>query len=132
MQQRRGLLFLCLLPLAFLSYDIGRHILVNQSVPVFFVEKTPDIQILLDGHSEGATVLQISDGLTPMAVIKMTNLPLSRVEQAESVESSPFKNGERIILQVVNGEVIDYSRGWMSATQRILLGIPLHPDKMTE
>lgn len=132
MLSRRGLLLLVLLPLVFLGYDIGRHVLVNQNVPAFFVEDLSAVQIALDGARDGSTVLQISDGFSLERVIKMTNLGVDSCLQQKLAESEPLQSGERFVLQVVNGEVTDYTRSWMSSAQRIVLGISLHPDRMTE
>jgi competence protein ComEA len=132
MLPQRGLLLLIFLPLVFLSYDIGRHVLVNQDVPIFFSEERPVVQIALDGALEGSAVFQISDGFSLERVIKMADLGVDSFLHHSLAEIEPLQPGERIVLQVVNGEVADYTRGWMSSAQRIILGISLHPDRMTE
>lgn len=131
MQGRQGLFLLVLCLLVFLGYDMGRHVLVNQDVPTFFVEERPEVQISLGGDWEGAGVLQISDGLTLADVINLTDLSVSPLSPGKMLKSECLKTGERFVLQVVNGEVVGYSQGWMSAAQRVALGIPLHPDRMT-
>jgi competence protein ComEA len=131
MQGRQGVFLLVLLLLIFLSCDIGRHVLVNQDVPAFFVEERSEVQISLEGHWEGAGVLQISDGLTLIDVINLTDLSISPIAEEKMFKSECLRNGERFVLQVVKGEMVDFFRGWMPAAQRVALGIPLHPDRMT-
>jgi competence protein ComEA len=132
MQHRHGLSLLVLLCLALLGVDIGRHVLVDQNVPTFFMENRPAVQIALEGDWEGAGVYQISDGFALRDVIKMTGLEIARSVQAELPEAEPVLTGERYVLQIVDGEITGCSQAWMTAQQRIALGIPLHPDRMTQ
>ncbi|HKJ04765.1 MAG TPA: hypothetical protein VJ974_04140 [Geopsychrobacteraceae bacterium] len=129
---RHGLSMLVLLFLVFLSYDIGRHTLVTQGVPTFFVEKTPEIQIDLNLGNERMGVLQITDALSMSDVRKMTNIKDGSLLWSFLSECKPLRSGEAYKLQVVSGEVRGCSRGWMSSAQRVSLGIPLHPDRMSE
>lgn len=132
MQPRHGLLLLVLLLLAFFAYDIGRHALVTQSVPTFFVESRPDIQIALEGDWDRRGIYQFSDGSMLLDVINLTGLERSPELQMLLDNDIPVVDGERYILQVVKGGVVGLSRDWMPAAQRVALGISLHPDRMTE
>ena len=43
-----------------------------------------------------------------------------------------LETGRRIDLDRQGSEKLSISLSWMSASQRVTLGIPLHPDKMTQ
>ncbi|MDT8419254.1 MAG: helix-hairpin-helix domain-containing protein [Desulfuromonadales bacterium] len=128
---RPGIALLLLSLFAFLGYDIGRHVLSTQDVPAFFVENSPDVQVLLEGGWPQPGVYQFSDDLRPLDVIKMTGFSVA-VARSDKLRQEPLlTNGEKLGIQVVDGTIVDYYRDWMSAAQRIALGIPLHPDRMT-
>lgn len=131
MKCRHGLSLLVFSALVFLGFDMGRHILVDQSVPTFFVEHRPEVQVALEGNWEGAGVYQISDGFRLSDVIKLTNLEVAPTLVEVLTQLKPVRSGESFILQVVGGSLTGFSQHWMSAQQRITLGIPLHPDRMT-
>lgn len=128
---RPGVALLALVLLAFLGCDIGRHVLSEQGVPVFFVEHSSDVHVALEGDWPQPGVYQISDDLRPLAVINMTDLSVAPLLRDSRLQEALLENGERLVFRVVDGVVVDYSRGWMSAAQRVVLGIPLHPDRMT-
>jgi competence protein ComEA len=131
MASRPGVALLVLLLLAFLGYDIGRHVLSKQDVPAFFVEHSPAVKVVLEGNWPQAGVYQISDDSSTLGVINMTGLSVAASLYDKLQQQPLLESGERLVLRVVDGTVVDYSRGWMSAAQRVVLNIPLHPDRMT-
>jgi len=128
---QHGRLLLVLLPLIFLSYDIGRHAFVVQGVPTFFVEDRPEVQIILEEDAESSGVLQISDAFLSRGVIKLTTLRGEVFSLPGFDRCLPLQSGKVYTLQEVGPGVEVCSQRWMSAAQRIALGIPLHPDRMS-
>ena len=110
---------------------LSRGVLLPQDSPAFSLESPAGVQILLGSGFPSPGVHQFSDGMTLGDVIKLTAgagvLPEKLTPAVEN-------------LEVVDGMAlrIDDSRGserieqdWMPARQRLALGIPLHPDRMS-
>lgn len=74
---------------------------------------------------------QFSDGSKFSDVIKLTaEVPEVRALQ-ESWHKQPFRSGEIVKVMNLEGKYFSIERSWLSARHRILLDIPLHPDRMT-
>lgn len=130
MVNRPGLALLILAPLILLSLDIGRHVLPRQDVPSFFAEEPPALQIQVEGGGLLPGIYQFSDVVTVQTVINMTDLGPADVLLNNGQNEPPLESGEKLVFQVVEGKVQSFERGWMTAAQRVALGIPLHPDRM--
>lgn len=87
--------------------------------------------IAVAGVGVNAGLYQFADGDLLSGVISLTDdaqahappdnlLVISRENNGESIKIKALENGKKSVV-----------RSWMSASDRILLGIPLHPDRMT-
>jgi competence protein ComEA len=74
---------------------------------------------------------QFSDGSKLIDVIKLTNARPREKEFPESLQDQPVHTGEIIKVTKIEGNFFQFERSWLSARHRILLQIPLHPDRMT-
>lgn len=132
MQPPRGTFLLVALLSLGLAVVYGRELSHDrEEPPAFFVEKREGIAVLLGKGFPAPGVHQFSDGTSPWDVIKMTGLDVSTSCPESSLSVRPLLNGEA--LDVVEKSKQDYEikRYYMPATQRMVLGIPLHPDRMS-
>lgn len=61
----------------------------------------------------------------------MTGLPGKVHIGPEDLPDLPLRQGEALILSAAPGQGLNLTRIWMTAGQRVALGLPLHPDCMT-
>lgn len=73
---------------------------------------------------------QIHDGGKLGDVIKLTNEFSAEGKNLEELHADPIFSGEIIKVMKIEGESLHLERSWLSARHRILLQIPLHPDRM--
>jgi competence protein ComEA len=95
------------------------------------VEKRRGIAVLLGEGFPVPGVHQFSDGATVQGVIKMTGLVVGSVLLGNPSLTRALTDGEALNVVVIDGEVIEITALWMPAAQRMALGIPLHPDRMS-
>ncbi len=104
-----------------------------EALPVFLPLEQGIVQVELisDGLEPG--VYQFNDGLTPRDVIRLTD-PVSAENLAiDSDWSKPLRGGESFRFLIKKGQKItSLQRRWMSASHRMALAIPLHPDRMSK
>lgn len=132
MRPPRGTLLLVALLLTVLAVSCGRELFLDREAPpAFFVEKRQGIAVLLGEGFSGPGVHQFSDGITPLGVIKMTGLGVSPELFANPLLARPLADGEALDVVVTEAQAAELIRFWMPAAQRIALGIPLHPDRMS-
>ena len=135
MAGRRGAALLILLLLVLLGYSWSRRIAPSGAgTPAFFIP--PRGQGIIVACADGFPrrgIHHFSDGDTPSAVISVT------IGSAESLDkplrgdlSTPLQSGEVLALRTSeDGASLELKRSYLPAKQRILLGIPLHPRRMT-
>lgn len=131
MKGRPGLLLLLALLLLPAGVRYGRDLLVfEEQVPAFSVAKADKIWVELgDGFPEPG-VHQFIDGTTLESVIEMA-LPKKIISGSLSgLPSIPLRSGEFISVVVEDPEIIEVKRGWMKASRRMVLGIPLQLKTM--
>jgi competence protein ComEA len=74
---------------------------------------------------------QFNDASKLIDVIKLTaGIPDARLLQ-EKLRNQPVLSGEILKVIRIEGKYFQIERSWLSARHRILLQIPLHPDRMT-
>ena len=83
------------------------------------------------GFSVSETVRQFNDDCLLVHVIKLTEYSVAAGVNSIIEEQTPVESGQRIDLIVQETEIQSISFSWMSASQRVVLGIRLHPDRMT-
>lgn len=75
---------------------------------------------------------QFSDGTTVLGVIELTRVPRGLPAAVEvGLDDSALVDGMTLEIIGKSGLEAEVERGWMSARQRLALGIPLHPDRMS-
>lgn len=92
----------------------------------------PQLATVAVADSDGSYRLyQFHDGGKLRDVIKLTE-GFSAVETVlEKFPAEPIHSGEVLKVSKIEGESFHFERSWFSARHRILLQIPLHPDRMT-
>jgi len=127
----RGSFLLVALMVLGLLVVYGREFFLDrEGPPAFFEEKRPGVAVSLGKGFPGTGVQQFSDGTTPLDVIKMTGLAVSPDFPVNNHLEQPLFDGETLDIVVTNKQIAEIKRLWMPAAQRIVLGIPLHPDRM--
>lgn len=117
-----------LLFLVVLCWSYGRWSLPPREAPPALLRSggTAVTVVLANGAESG--VYQFYDAANRGSVICLTDRTLS-LQTLHLLDSQrPLADGERFELSPEKRAVV---RGWMSASDRMLLGIPLHPDRMT-
>ncbi|PLX88104.1 MAG: hypothetical protein C0618_05255 [Desulfuromonas sp.] len=131
MRGEHGMLLCVVLLLCSLLYDIGRHVLVNQDVPPFLLEDHPAMQIAVDDVQGASKIYQFKRMPSVRGVMNLTDCagPMNVIPM-ETIQD-PVKSGERFSCAPDDAGNQTFYRDWMPAPQRIALGIPLHPDRMS-
>lgn len=132
MHSPRGTALLLVLLLAYFAVDCGRGFFLNrEEPPAFFVAPPPGLAVLLGEGFPRPGIHQFPDGFTPLDVIKMTKLIPATAQAENPALRCPLQAGEALDIALVGTQVIEINRYWMPAPQRLTLGIPLHPDRMS-
>ena len=98
-----------------------------------FLRETPGVWVQLGhGFSEAGIVRQFNDECRLVDVIRLTEHAVASEVSNQVQGSMLVTSGQRIDLIVQETEIQSISFLWMSAAQRVVLGIPLHPDRMTQ
>lgn len=74
---------------------------------------------------------QFHDGSKLVDVIKLTEGIAPEKLLLKNLHNPSVLSGERIKVIKLEGEFFQIERSWLSARHRMLLQIPLHPDRMT-
>ena len=116
-----ALLFSCL------SYCKGRATTGNGEGAAFF-RAGNGITVRLAGDFPRPGVYRFADGVSVATAIKMT-LPGLQLGQASGTQpAAPLATGDIVTLTLSSGKSAVISTQSMGAKERMLLGIPLHPD----
>ena len=99
--------------------------------PVFLHEPSGVWVLLGEGFSDVGAVRQFDDGCRLESVIELTNYGFAAGVQKIISDNPRIESGRRIDLVLQETEIESISFSWMTAGQRVSLGIPLHPDRMT-
>jgi len=128
----RGTHLLVTLLLLWLALLCGREFfLQGEGPPAFFLEKRLGVAVLLGEGFPRPGVHQFYDAVTPMGVMEMTGLVLGAEFEPDPGLARPLCDGEALDVVFLEGQVAEIKRFWMPAPQRLALGIPLHPDRMS-
>jgi competence protein ComEA len=120
-----------LVVLVFLGMLFSREVFLIGSPPAFLPSEQEFVHVELSGPGLESGVYQFYDGLTPQGVINLTDLSLADNSANISAWIRPLKNGESLKLIKKDQKIASLRRGWMPASHRIVMGIPLHPDQMS-
>ncbi|PLX83624.1 MAG: hypothetical protein C0617_10835 [Desulfuromonas sp.] len=131
MTSPRGTTLLVFILLSLFAWIGGRGTFQSEGPPAFFVEPQGEVWVKFREGFPSQGIHQISDGSSIRSVIKVTGLPLAFDIVGDPCLDFPLQAGATLDIRVVEGEIVAVKRGWMSATERIALNIPLHPERMT-
>ena len=132
MKRTGGQLLLISLLLLILIVNINR-VGSQQETDTVFLSKNPDlVQVQLGNGFPEQSIHQYIDGSSWQYVIKMTGRQISAsLKEPERLQMT-VQSGEKVDLVLRGGKVAGFNLSWMPAAKRVALGIPLHPDRMTE
>lgn len=116
---------------AFLAVLLGRGPSVTEELPFILPPAAKDLHVQLSGPGFSSEVYQLNDGLSVLDVINLTALACGDLSSPVGAYSEPVINGAHYIVTKKEQKIEIVQHGWMSASQRIVLGIPLHPDRMS-
>ena len=131
MKHRSGQLLLIVLLLSLFAVHLGR-VLFQEKDPAFFIEKPPGLLVELGAGFPEPAIHQFIDGKTWMSVIELTGWEVSPSVATLDTLQVQICTGQKVDLELKNDTITGLSVSWMSAARRIALGIPLHPDRMSE
>lgn len=99
--------------------------------PVAFVRySAAGITVRLKGAVPAPGVYRFSDGVTVGTVINVTAPPVWSKVIDKRWSNTRLSNGDILEVVVKDRQHVDITVGKMKAKERMLLGIPLHPDAM--
>jgi competence protein ComEA len=122
------LVFLLVVYLVVLS---GREVFFTKTFPAVSVEKNRKISVLVEGILELEGLYQFNDDIDPATAIELTIFSAASWRQPQTLSRDRIIDGSRLVVLIEDHEIIDIKYGWMPASQRLALGIKLHPDRMT-
>lgn len=110
---------------------LSREVFRSGNLPVFSPQEEKLIHIGLSGASLLPGVYQFNDGFTLRDVMKLT-VGWEETRMAPSpILSRPLNDGESLRIVKKDRQIKLLHRGWLPAGQRMALGVPLHPDRMS-
>ena len=125
-----GLILLLLLTMAIFHYS--RWALPERAELPAVMRLQPQLATVAVADSRGNYGLyQFHDGSKLRDVIILTEGVLEELQLPECGYDQPVLSGEIIKVIKVEGKCFLVERSWFSARHRILMNIPLHPDRMT-
>lgn len=125
-----GLVLLLFLTIAIVHYS--RWALPEREELPAVMRLQPQLITVSVGDSKGRYgIYQFHDGSRLIDVIKLTEGVPPEIIWLETLPDQPVLSGERIKVAKIEGKYFLVERSWLSARHRILLQIPLHPDRMT-
>lgn len=124
--------FAVLALLILLGALLSREASTTEALPAFLPLDQGVVYVELIGDGLVSGVHQFNDGLTPRDVIKLTDPLLADNLAIDSDWLQPMRSGESFSFLIKKGQKITLlQRSWMSASHRMALAIPLHPDRMS-
>jgi competence protein ComEA len=116
--------------LAFLCVLLNREASIKEGLPVFLPMEQSFVSVELMGEGLASGVYQINDGLTLSSVMELTGVSQVESLSDDSVWLQPLQGGESFRIVKKDQEIEVIQRGWMPASHRVAMAIPLHPDRM--
>jgi competence protein ComEA len=88
------------------------------------------VTVRLQGGVPSPGIYRFSDGVGIDAVIKMTGAHYHAGDAVEDIRHAPLMNGDILEFQSAERQQPEIKTAKMKAGEKMLLGIPLHPDTM--
>jgi competence protein ComEA len=123
--------FAVLALLIFLAVLLSREASTMEDLPAFLPLERGVVHVELLGDDLLPGVYQFYDGLALRDVIKLTGALSVENLTIDSSWLQLLSGGESFELVRKGQKIKLLQRGWMSASHRMALGIPLHPDRMS-
>jgi len=118
---------------AALAFLLIRGALPAGGSPYFSAETDAGIRVVLGEGFPEPGLHQYSDGITIGGVIELTGLAVRTPELLlDPLVDQQLDDGAIVDLVEKQGEYPHISSGWLPASQRLALGIVLHPDRMSQ
>lgn len=117
--------------LFFLGVLLNREASKSEGLPIFLPYEQIFIYVDHDGGDLKPGVYQFNDGMAVSDVIKLTGLPAIENLTVDPAMSKLLRNGESLRLIRKDRKTSLLDQGWMKASHRLALAIPLHPDRMS-
>ena len=118
--------------LVLLSLLLSREASVTEELPAFLPYEQSFVSVELAGGGLLKGVYQFSDGLTPYDVIELTEPSLIDDLTKDLAWFDPLRRGESVRILKKDRQISILRRSWMTASHRIAMAIPLHPDRMSQ
>ncbi len=131
MKPHAGTALLLLLLCSLLLYPYGRAALQQEGLPAFSIRDESAIQVGLGEGFPLPGIHQFSDGTPLSGVIEMTGRSMADYQGPAFVSVQSLQAGAQIDLLPMAGGRFAIQTSWLPAGQRVALGIPLHPDRMS-
>ncbi|SDL34890.1 competence protein ComEA [Geoalkalibacter ferrihydriticus] len=132
MNQSLGLVSLIFLVFLLLILTVGRQVFPRERLPAVPVFQPDEILIELGLGVERPGIYQFSDAQILKSVISLTNLDCVRDFPHDWPSGASPESGQRLDLFCNKSNLLDISLAWMPASKRMALGIPLHPERMSQ
>ncbi|PNU21558.1 hypothetical protein C2E25_01465 [Geothermobacter hydrogeniphilus] len=129
--KRDGGRLLGLLLLVLIATSFYRGPLLHWGTPSFVFDHNKLLISLGKGFCSPG-IHQFSDASDVLSVISMTVSSENRARLVRELRRWPIRSGECLEFTGNQAQNQVLVRHWMPAAQRVVLGIPLHPDRMTE
>jgi competence protein ComEA len=129
---RPGMTLLMVLLLAWFALQSRRSSVEQQGPPAFFLEKEAGIWVAIGSGAGPPIARQMVDGILPLAAIPLTQVGFTIHDASAHEMELPLRDGEVLELLATGPQVFKIHRYWMPARWRMSLGIPLHPDRMSQ
>jgi competence protein ComEA len=123
--------FAVLALLIFLAVLLSREASTMEDLPAFLPPERGIVHVELIGDDLLPGVYQFYDGLALRDVIKLTDALSAENLTIDSGWLKLLSGGESFEIVRKDQKIKLLQRGWMSASHRMALGIPLHPDRMS-
>jgi competence protein ComEA len=129
----RGMSLLLGLLMLLLGIRYGREVLpLKEEPPAFSCSGQEACWLGLGKGFPRPGVHQFIDGECPKSVISMALGVNPLPSLFDDLSDLPPETGTLIDLEMEHNEIVGFSRSWMPASQRLVLGIRLRPDTMSE
>jgi len=102
----------------------------RKGVSVAFSHYSAAVHVRLVGEVRAPGVYGFPDGIDVSAVIKMTACCPGRQVVNDRILHTRLRQGDIVTVHPMDGQHVEIQLGTMRAREKMLLGIPLHPDFM--
>lgn len=117
--------------LIFLGVLLSREASTMEALPAFLPCGQDFYYVEITGDGLESGVHQFYDALPLRDVIKMTIPSFEGSLIVEPAWMAPLSAGEKLEIFRKEQQIRVLRRSWMSATHRVAMAIPLHPDQMS-